>query len=392
MCIMALSLLWRERLVKKVVAVLLTACLLCPVCYAAEAPSVSAASAILVDAHTGRVLYEKDAYSKRLIASTTKLMTALVAVESTPDLQRMITVRPEYQAEGSSIYLAVGEEITLEALLYGLLLHSGNDAALAIAGGCAGDVETFVGWMNQWAGEIGMTNTHFANPNGLDDEEHYSTAWDMTLLAREVLGNDILREMVSTKSIHIGERDLTNHNKLLWRYEGCGGMKTGYTMAAGRTLVSCATRGGQTLICVTLDDPNDWEDHEALFDYGFQNWSLHPLAHGGKVVRALPVTGSLLPQVAVVTDGDVRYPLGTDERVMATISLPKQVAAPVKEGAIAGKITFTLSEQVIGETYLLYAADVPANAAEPTLFQRVREFLRGEGVAGGLAVFARKVG
>ena len=256
---------------KKVVAVLLTACFLCPACYAAEAPTVSAASAILVDAATGRVLYEKDADTQRLIASTTKLMTALVAVESTPDLQRMVTVIPEYQAEGSSMYLAVGEEITLEELLYGLLLHSGNDAALAIAGGCAGDVETFVGWMNQWASEIGMSNTHFSNPNGLDAEDHYSTAYDMALLAREVLENDVLREMVATKSIHVAGRDLTNHNKLLWRYEGCGGMKTGYTMAAGRTLVSCATRNGQTLICVTLNAPNDWEDHEALFDYGFQN-------------------------------------------------------------------------------------------------------------------------
>ena len=377
---------------KKVAAVLLTVCFLCPVCCAAEAPTVSAASAILVDAGTGRVLYEKDAYSQRLIASTTKLMTALVAVESTPDLQRVITVQPEYQAEGSSMYLAVGEEITLEELLYGLLLHSGNDAALAIAGGCAGDVETFVSWMNQWANEIGMTNTHFANPNGLDDEAHYSTAWDMTLLAREVLANDILREMVATKSIRVAGRDLTNHNKLLWRYDGCGGMKTGYTMAAGRTLVSCATRNGQTLICVTLDDPDDWDDHEALFDYGFQNWHLHPLAYSGKVVRALPVAGSLLPQVEVVTDGDVCYPLGANERVTATISLPKQVTAPVQAGAIAGKITFLLSEQVIGETYLLYAADIPENTAEPTLFQRVRDFLWEGRATGALAVLVREVG
>ena len=377
---------------KKAAAVLLTACFLCPVCYAAETPTVSAASAILVDATTGRVLYEKDAYTQRLIASTTKLMTALVAVESTPDLQRVITVQPEYQAEGSSMYLAVGEEITLEALLYGLLLHSGNDAALAIAGGCAGDVETFVGWMNQWASEIGMTNTHFSNPNGLDAEDHYSTAYDMTLLAREVLGNDILKDMVATRSIYIAGRALTNHNKLLWRYEGCGGMKTGYTMAAGRTLVSCATRNGQTLICVTLDAPDDWDDHEALFDYGFQNWYLHPLAHSGKVVRALPVTGSLLPQVEVVTSGDVRYPLGTDERVKAVISLPERVTAPVKRGSVAGKITFTLSEQVIGETYLLYAADIPENTAEPTLFQRVKEFLGGERETGALAAFVREVG
>ena len=157
---------------KRIFSFCIALCLLCPVCCAAGIPKTSAASAILMDADSGRILYEKDAHTPRLIASTTKLMTALVAVESTPDLELIIPIKAEYQAEGSSMYLRPGEEVTLEALLYGLLLASGNDAALAIAGGCAGDLEIFVEWMNQRAESLGMKNTHFVNPNGLDEEEH----------------------------------------------------------------------------------------------------------------------------------------------------------------------------------------------------------------------------
>ena len=152
------------------------------------APSTSAASVILVDGDSGRVLYEHNAHERRPIASITKLMTALVAVESTPDLAQEVTIKAEYtRAEGSSMYLREGEVLTLEALLYGLLLASGNDAALAVAGACAGDVDTFVAWMNQWAADLGMEDTHFANPNGLNDNNHYSTAADMALLARVVM-------------------------------------------------------------------------------------------------------------------------------------------------------------------------------------------------------------
>lgn len=380
---------------KRTLVFLITLVLLCPTCYGKEIqpPAISAEAAILMDGATGRVLYEKDAHSKRLIASTTKLMTALVALESTPHLDKVITVKPEYQAEGSSMYLKVGEELTLEELLYGLLLASGNDAALAIAGGCAGKVDTFVEWMNEWAADLGMEDSHFANPNGLDDEEHYSTAYDMALLAQAVLKNETLREMVATRSIMVAGRSLTNHNKLLWQYEGCMGMKTGYTEAAGRTLVSCAVRNGQTLICVTLKDRNDWEDHAALFDYGFQNWPTHPLARKGKEFRTLPMVGSLVPQTKVETAADVAYPLGLTERVRAKITLPKSVKAPVRKGDIAGKLTFLVGEDVVGETYLLYTADIPANEAQPTLLQRMKDLLRGgEGNRTSLAAFCLKMG
>lgn len=372
---------------KRFLSTVLALCLLCPACLAAEAPSVSAASAILMDAGSGRVLYAQDIHTRRLIASTTKLMTALVAVESTPDLNTKIQVKPEYQAEGSSMYLRVGEELTLKELLYGLLLASGNDAALAIAGGCAGPVETFVDWMNQRAESLGMKDTHFANPNGLDDKAHYSTAYDMALLAQEVSKNEELMALVSTRSAFVAGRSLTNHNKLLWRYEGCVGMKTGYTDAAGRTLVSCAKRGAQTLICVTLKDRDDWQDHAALFDYGFDAYPTHLLARKDKVFRSLPVTGSLLPQVEVVTASDVTYPLADGEKVRAKIMLPEMVSAPVAKGTIAGKLTFLVGEETVGETYLLYGADAPENVLKPsTLFQRMKKFLWGREDTSSLAV------
>ena len=225
-------------------------------------PAVSAASAVLMDGETGRVLCEKDGRTPRLIASTTKLMTALVALEWGCDLEEPVVILPEWTGiEGSSVYLRPGEEITLEALLYGLLLRSGNDAALAIAGHCGGTVEHFVARMNQKARELGMTDSSFANPNGLDAEGHCASAYDMALLARACLENQELAKIAATRSITLGTRTFTNHNKLLWRYEGCVGLKTGYTEHAGRTLVSAARRDGVTLICVTLNAPSDWADH-----------------------------------------------------------------------------------------------------------------------------------
>ena len=311
---------------KRSAAVLLTlAVLLCPSVRAAG-PGISAASAILIDGESGRVLYAQNAEEERPIASITKLMTALVAVESHPDLSEVVTIRPEWTGvEGSSMYLKAGEELTLAALLYGLLLASGNDAAVAIAGFCAGDVDTFVAWMNDKAAELGMEHTHFENPNGLNDEGHYSTAADMAALARVVMEHEALAKIVGTRSITVAGRTLTNHNKLLWRYEGCTGLKTGYTDRAGRTLVSCAERDGQRLIAVTLNDPNDWADHAALFDYGFAHYRSAMLALANRTFRMLPVTGSLNRFVPVYTASDVYYPLTEGELVKARVELPERV-------------------------------------------------------------------
>ena len=233
----------------------------------AYAVDVSATAAILMDAVTGEVLYEKNADRQMRIASTTKIMTALVAIEH-GGLQDTVEVGWEHMVEGSSMYLKPGETVTVEELLYGLLLCSGNDAALVLADHCGG-VEEFVALMNEKAGEIGMTGTSFANPNGLDDEAHYSTARDMARLAAYAVNDPTFVRICSTSVVTIGGRTMSNHNKLLQRIDGCIGMKTGFTKAAGRTLVSCVRRDGRCLVAVTLQDGNDWADHAALYEYGF---------------------------------------------------------------------------------------------------------------------------
>lgn len=363
---------------KRYLTALLAVLLLCqPLSAKAAAPSVSAASAILVDGESGRVLYEKDAHTKRLIASTTKLMTALVAVERTADLGEVVTIeRADTLTEGSSMYLKIGEEVTVEALLYGLLLSSGNDAALALARHCAGDVETFVTWMNQRAEALGMADSHFQNPNGLNDEAHYSTASDMAKLAIACMGNEMVARIVGTRSATIGTRTLTNHNKLLTTYEGCLGMKTGYTQLAGRTLVSAARRDGQLLICVTLSDPDDWKDHAALFDHGFATYPRQVLAAGGRTFRSVPVDGSLVRFAQVKTAEEVAYPLTADEVVKAKVELPDRVDAPLRAGDTAGTLSFYVGETLIGQTPLIYSAAVRSDVpGRRSLLQRIQDFL-----------------
>lgn len=348
---------------KRFAALLLAFLLLCPAAQAAE-PVTSASSAILVDAESGRVLYEKDAYTRRGIASTTKLMTALVAAESVTDLSAQVEIlREDTLTEGSSMYLKVGENVTVEALFYGLLLQSGNDAALALARYCAGNVESFVARMNEKAQALGMADTRFANPNGLDDENHYSTAADMAVLAAACMDNELVAKIVSTKSATIGTRTFVNHNKLLSLYPECVGMKTGYTRSSGRTLVSAARRDGQLLLCVTLNDPNDWEDHAALFEYGFETYPRCLLASAGKTVGLVKTSGSLVPAVPVRTSEEVWYPLTESEQVRAELKLPDGLQTPVADDVPVGALVFTLDGSIIGETSLVCAAGVHSDQA-----------------------------
>ena len=315
---------------------------------------ISAAAAVLMDAGTGRVLWERDSHTPRLIASTTKLMTALVALESGHGLEEMVTVAPEWAgAEGSSIYLRPGEEVTLETLLYGLLLRSGNDAALAIAGYCGGTVDSFVSQMNQKARELGMKDTGFANPNGLDAEGHRSSAYDMAVLARACLENETLAKIAATKSITLGVRTFTNHNKLLWRYEGCLGLKTGYTKEAGRTLVSAARRDGLTLICVTLNAPSDWADHTALLDWGFANYKAHSLSRTGERIGRLPVSGGLAP-------AGLTAALAPGEKPERVWELSEAVlTAPVTQGTQVGEIIYYVNRKELARVPLVTGQDIP---------------------------------
>ena len=235
----------------------------------APPPQVSAKSAALLDGMTGECLYAKNGNQRALIASTTKIMTGLLVCEA-GELDRTVTV-PDAAVglEGSSMYLKKDETLTRRDLLYGMMLHSGNDAALTLAISVSGSEAAFVRQMNLRARALGLTQTHFANPHGLDSGENYSTALDLAQLAQAALQNAQLRAVVSTKTAVCAGRTLTNHNRLLWRYDVCIGVKTGYTRHAGRILVSAAERDGRMLIAVTISDPDDWRDHTALLDYGF---------------------------------------------------------------------------------------------------------------------------
>ncbi len=357
-------------------AVLMALVLICP---PAQAISTNASSAILMDAESGRVLYEQNSRQPRLIASITKLMTALVAVERAEDLDEVVSIKGEWLgSEGSSIYLKAGEEITLRGLLYGLLLQSGNDAAMAIACHTAGSEAEFVALMNQRALDLGMKDSSFANPSGLNNEKHYSSAYDMALAAQACLENETVAEICATRSITIGTRTFVNHNKLLYRYEGCVGMKTGFTEKAGRTLVSAATREGQTLICVTLNDGDDWNDHMKLLDYGFQTYPRQALCRQGEVFGSVAVQGSLIPTMAAVTEEEVGYPLKDGEGLTMDVALTSCIQAPVEAGQPLGEAVWKENDEVVVRVPLVAQSGTGLDVREPMAFWgRIKALLRG---------------
>lgn len=269
--------------------------------YAEDIPAeakigLSAECAILTDADSGRVLFEKNADKRMGMASTTKLMTALVALQIS-DKNRVIAIPKEaVGVEGSSVYLVEGERLTLAELLRALLLSSANDAATAIAIALSGSVEAFAEKMNETAEGLGLIDTHFTNPHGLYDDEHYTTARELAIISAEALKNELIAEIVAEKKAtvpHDGEADkrlLVNHNKLLRSYKGAIGMKTGFTKKTGRCLVSAARRDGLTLIAVTLNAPDDWNDHHSLLDYGFDNFERKIFYTAGAFSYALPLS------------------------------------------------------------------------------------------------------
>ena len=349
---------------KRLHAAILTAILLIIQMPTVHAVGTCASASVLMEGESGRILYQQDCHQPCLIASTTKLMTALVAVRSGVDLKKTVTVPDEaIGVEGSSIYLQKGEQITLEALLYGMLLKSGNDAATAVAILCGGSVEEFVAEMNRTARELGMEHTHFDNPTGLDGEEHYASAYDMALLARACLADETVSEIVSTPNAVFGQRSFSNHNKLLRRYEGCVGMKTGYTQKAGRTLVSAARRGGMTLIAVTLNDPDDWDDHEALLDYGFSHYASVVVAKKGESMGRLPVEGALNLFVEAVAAEGFCYPVSQQEQLRVEKCWSEMpLTAPIDQGDQLGVIKVWCGREQVGEIPLVAAEKIETNS------------------------------
>ncbi len=355
----------------------------------AQGPGVSAESAVLVSAQSGAVLYEKNAWERRAMASTTKIMTALLALE---EVERSgdpaVDVTQEMVAvEGSSMGLRAGDRLRLSELAAGMMLASGNDGANAIALFLAGSQEGFAQRMNERAREIGMNDTNFVTPSGLDDEMHFSTAYDMALLTREALANEGFAEIAGsfTRQVEFiepeGKVPYTNHNKLLQQYEGCVGVKTGFTKKAGRCLVSAATREGVTLIAVTLNAPDDWNDHTALLDYGFS--TLRLVAFNGAQVRGrVPLVGGEAQSVPVQGQGGgVASFLGADvEKIEREVQLPRFLYAPVRAGETVGRVRYVIGEREVYSVPIVAGEDAPrGEPAPPGLWQRIREWIRAHG-------------
>ena len=319
--------------------------------------AVSAKAAILMHADSGRVLYEKNADEHMLIASTTKIMTAIVVLEHC-ELDDLVEVDSRSAGiEGSSMYLKAGESYTVEDLLYGLLLVSGNDAASALALHVADSMEEFAELMNAKAAELGMTESSFKNAHGLDEEGHYSTARDMAKLAAYCIGNEDFARIAGTVSHTVGEQTLVNHNRLLREYDGCLGLKTGYTMAAGRTLVTCAERDGARYVCVTLNDPDDWDDHKALYDWAFANYSFAEVIPAGLSYEVPLISGAEMTAPAE-TEGAAYALIQNGESYDMELELPAFAFAPISEGERAGRAVACSDGQEIASVRIVYSEDV----------------------------------
>lgn len=346
-------------------------------------PTVSARSAVLIDAESGQILYGKDENTRRGMASTTKIMTALVALEYS-SLDEVVIVAPEACGiEGSSIYLFPEEQITMETLLYALMLQSANDAAEAIAYAISGSVEGFVALMNEKADELGLSATHFDNPHGLDGETHYTTAYELAKIAAAALENETFRRIVGTEKkaipLHNGEatRLLVNHNRLVREYDDVIGVKTGYTRACGRTLVSAAEQNGVTLICVTLDDGNDWVDHRALLDYGFSLYETVTLADIGEISYEIPVCGGIQASVMVENVEKITVSLPKEHgEIRAVFELPRFVYGGIEKGRVLGTVRFFAEDTEIGSAPLVAKETVPESPKEQNWFEKLLSFFQ----------------
>lgn len=345
-----------------------------------SAPPATAAHALaLLDATSGHFLTLSNADERRPMASTTKIMTALVILENCTLGDTVTVPREAVGVEGSSIYLFENEEITVETLLYALLLSSANDAATALAIHAAGSVAEFAALMNEKAAAMGLTNTHFTNPHGLYDENHYTTARELALLTAAALSDKTFAEIVSTKRYTAPQngtdatRLFLNHNRLLRTYEGAVGVKTGFTKKSGRCLVSAATREGLTLIAVTLDDGNDWRDHAALFDWGFSEYvGFAP----EPAPLSLPVVGGEAAEVLLVPSSSFSLTLPRlHGEITCTVELPRFLYAGFDEGSYVGQLVYRMDGKIIGTVVLKTEAGVARTKLHRTFFEKLKDVL-----------------
>ena len=345
-------------------------------------PGVSAKAAVLYEPSTGVFLFEKCADRRLPMASTTKIMTALVTVECCNLDDRVVIDSRAVGTEGSSAYLRADDEYSVEELLYALLLNSANDAAVALACHISGDVQAFSNLMNDRAAALSLKDTHFENPHGLDSDEHYTTARELAIIAAEAMKNDTLCKIVATykRTFTEGERTRTyvNHNKLLHLFDGAVGVKTGYTKTSGRCLVGAACRDGLTFITVTLDDPCDWQDHGALFEYGYSQLQRLKLCAAGDFSYTLPVVGGDKDTVAVECEENIGIVTSAGEHEIGSyVKLPRFVTASISVGDVLGKVIFTLDGDRVAEAPLVAKGSVTAKD-KTTFFKKILSFFRSE--------------
>lgn len=346
----------------------------------ASPPATSASSYALLDPESGSFLAESGADERRPMASTTKIMTALVVLERL-SLDDTVTVPAEAcGVEGSSIYLYEGERITVRTLLYALLLSSANDAAAALALHTAGSMEGFAALMNQKAAVLGLENTHFCNPHGLHDAEHYTTARELAQITAAAMQNPTFAEIVATKRYSAPQngtdatRLFLNHNKLLSRLEGAVGVKTGFTKASGRCLVSAARRDGLLLIAVTLHDPDDWRDHAALLEWGFSQYVAFAPA---PTPITVPVVGGTAGEVQLTPARAFRTTLpATHGEITCTVEAPRFLFAGFAEGEVLGRVIYRHGDEILAEIPLQSASGVPTEQAHRSIFDRIRGLFR----------------
>lgn len=350
----------------------------------AESLNLSGESAILIDMDTGQVLYAKNPHMKLQPASTTKIMTGILAIEN-GNMEDYVTIDDEIVklTDGSHIALEPGEQVKFKDLLNALLIESANDAALALAKHISGSIDGFVKMMNDKAKEIGALNTNFVNPNGLTDENHLTTAYDLSLMAKYAMGNEVFREVVKNYTYIIPvtnkkneERYLKSANKLLYstqkinvdekivpiKYEGITGIKTGYTVAAQNCLVASAERGDQRLIAVVLkaNGREVYADIHKLLNYGFDNYQKIAIAHREQFIKNIEISNGTNPVVAGILKEDIyaSIPKGYEDRVERKIYIHDTIVAPVEKGQVLGKVEYYLDGQLLGKADIVSTLDI----------------------------------
>lgn len=373
---------------KKIAIFILLIIILTQSALAASPPSVSAKAAVLITADGGRVVFGKDENKKLGIASTTKIMTSLLAIEYGHPNMEIVTTKEMVTIEGTSMGLKEGDTVTLEALIYGMLLQSGNDAANTASLVIAEDKESFAKLMNDKAKELGMSSTNFINPSGLWDKEHYSTAYDMALLGANAVSNPTFAKICSLKSASLEygnppyKRTLYNHNRLLSSYDGAIGIKTGFTKNSGRCLVSAAEKDGVTLVCVTLNAPNDWGDHKRLLDYGFLKCKSTQI-EDDLAGFEIPVVGGIVRKVTVKPFRKPNYTSidGKNEHLQSQVYINPFVYAPIEAGKVVGRVDYHIGDTLVESVELVTQFGVELEYEETTykdesFLSKIKSFLK----------------